>query len=981
MQANSSNLKICIHIDKQNLRNEKYFVYQKKRYPIDFDLLIKNSNYFYKNRKQYENADEINIVNENENVLNISEEAIEAFVSSCQNQECQISISSVIPLQYLSYKFEFPELLKTTKAIYNEHCSDVIIRSLLFKKEFQEETGFENENEKIFFDTKQEEEIVSENIEKYINNDQMLDLSIPVLSRIIGQSKKKPLKDLINFLFKALDRHGIEASILFNNIDFGELSIDVFNRLLNEYSDKFDFNMINSTLVKTTTQISREMSKQKEEYANLFNEMRNEFRLQQLEMKNQFEQQKKEILKLKEEIVSRDIEEEKRKQKYQQIILETISVDEFRKFNDEIKNHIINQILEMQDKFDNQKIDDNKPKLVQMILFCDSIYQMVDFSNENIKSLNQFINKLFEEDGLAFKHDIIERLYYDNFLYSFITKYAQLCKCDVCITVNIELNYQSKSFDDIIKAFFEFKQKNLDLSKQIKLCMNILTESGNQQMCQLKIDLLEENAFHKYPKSILSSNRSNLLFHFEKCTYLTQISIPPIQLIPFRFFRKCCNLSNVVIPSSVKFIEGCAFLKCSSLKQITIPNTVTSIGFRAFKECTSLSQISIPSSVTDIADEAFSKCSSLQQIIIPSSIRSINNKMFNKCTSLKKVIIQTSGSKIGRKSFNKCSSLERIIIPSSVTRIEEFAFAKCSSLIEVSIPSSVTRIEKFAFAECSSLIEVSIPSSLTNIGAYSFWKCSSISSIKIPSSVTSIEYHAFDKCLSLIEVSISSSITEIDSSVFFGCSSLEKIIIPSSVTSIGRCAFGRCLSLKQITIPSSVTEIKCGAFNACSSLNQIIIPSSVTSIESSAFCGNSSMTQVIIPSSVTSLSSALFYGCNSLRHIEIPSSVTEIESDVFRNCSSLEEIVIPPSVTSIGDNVFDNCSSLKQISIPPSVTSIGEFSFYECSSLTQISIPTSVASIGNQAFGKCDSLREITVPSSIKLDDLGIDSNVKVVMV
>lgn len=39
--------------------------------------------------------------------------------------------------------------------------------------------------------------IISENIEKLINNDQMLDLSIPVLSRIIGQSKKKPLKDFL----------------------------------------------------------------------------------------------------------------------------------------------------------------------------------------------------------------------------------------------------------------------------------------------------------------------------------------------------------------------------------------------------------------------------------------------------------------------------------------------------------------------------------------------------------------------------------------------------------------------------------------------------------------------------------------------------------------------------------------------------------------------------------------------------------------
>ena len=78
---------------------------------------------------------------------------------------------------------------------------------------------------------------------------------------------------MINFLFKILDKKGKDCSILFNNIDFREENICVINRLLNEYSDKFDFNMINSTMAKTTMKLSSELTKQKEEHLKIFSEM------------------------------------------------------------------------------------------------------------------------------------------------------------------------------------------------------------------------------------------------------------------------------------------------------------------------------------------------------------------------------------------------------------------------------------------------------------------------------------------------------------------------------------------------------------------------------------------------------------------------------------------------------------------------------------------------------------------------------------
>ena len=57
MEENSSGFPV--HIKKQAIINTKYFVYQHKQYPVDFDLLKKNSIYFYENQNKFQNVNEI----------------------------------------------------------------------------------------------------------------------------------------------------------------------------------------------------------------------------------------------------------------------------------------------------------------------------------------------------------------------------------------------------------------------------------------------------------------------------------------------------------------------------------------------------------------------------------------------------------------------------------------------------------------------------------------------------------------------------------------------------------------------------------------------------------------------------------------------------------------------------------------------------------------------------------------------------------
>ena len=218
-----------------------------KKFPIDFDKLKKNSNYFYRNRKEFKQVDSINILDEFDNeLIDISEDAIQAFVASCQNEPCQIHLSDVIPLQYLSYKYEFPRLITITDKFIQEHSDKLVFESILYKLSLRPN----NETFSIpseFFDTKNEEEIICDHLNEYIQNDQMHLLPVPVLHRIFSNCHSKSENklrenpnELIEFLFKCLDKYGKDASVLFSLVDFENQTIGVVNKLIQNYSNVFD---------------------------------------------------------------------------------------------------------------------------------------------------------------------------------------------------------------------------------------------------------------------------------------------------------------------------------------------------------------------------------------------------------------------------------------------------------------------------------------------------------------------------------------------------------------------------------------------------------------------------------------------------------------------------------------------------------------------------------------------------------------------
>lgn len=189
---------------------------------------------------------------------------------------------------------------------------------------------------------------------------------------------------------------------------------------------------------------------------------------------------------------------------------------------------------------------------------------------------------------------------------------------------------------------------------------------------------------------------------FAGCTSLAEITIPQsVTLIGARFAdcpvrvspdnQNYQALDGVLFDKELKTLISCPL---SRKETYQIPEGVTKIGEAAFAGCADLTKVIIPDSVTYIDGAAFT-ASGLTEITIPRGVTLIGES-FRYCDKLTSVTIPDSVTSIGMCAFEHCTNLPSISIPDSVTFISNDAFLDCG-MKEVTIPASVTDIAERAF--------------------------------------------------------------------------------------------------------------------------------------------------------------------------------------------------------------------------------------------------------------------------------------------
>lgn len=239
------------------------------------------------------------------------------------------------------------------------------------------------------------------------------------------------------------------------------------------------------------------------------------------------------------------------------------------------------------------------------------------------------------------------------------------------------------------------------------------------------------------PEGILPARRKELL-------NLTDFLIEDTTLVKYIGVKR-----QVEIPEFITRIGEGAFAN-SDITDVYIPSNVRYIGARAFTWCESLTGVTIPEGVELVDDLAFANCSALARADLPESLRFIGESAFHACSSLEKIVIPQGISSVSRRAFDFCTALTDVILPESVSVLCDGAFSHCDSLRSVRFSSGLKKISGWAFAECGELADFDLPEGLEEIGDVAFMNCKSLRRVVVPETVASIGRQCFVNCTGLI---------------------------------------------------------------------------------------------------------------------------------------------------------------------------------------------------------------------------------------
>ena len=462
-------------------------------------------------------------------------------------------------------------------------------------------------------------------------------------------------------------------------------------------------------------------------------------------------------------------------------------------------------------------------------------------------------------------------------------------------------------------------------------------------------------------------------YAFSNCN-ITNIVIPnSLKAIGAHAFFNCKKLTDISIPNSVVLIDESAFSFCSELKSIKLGDKLEIIGDRVFYKCNKLSEINLPNSLTNIGESVFSECTGLTSIIIPNRVTSIAEEVFSGCMGLKTVTIGSGVKSIKRNAFRSCGELKKISIPKSVTEIADSAFARCYSL-ETIIVDKDNKVYN-SYNNCNAIIETAakklikgckntkIPADTKCIGSYAFSYCEGLINVVIPEGITKIESFAFAECKNLYRLSIPNSLVNICASAFFGCQELSRVDI-KSIESWLNIIF----DLYDEDMTSNPLYYAHDLYINGKKLIDLVIPKSITKINQLAFFG-SSINTLAIHDGVSSIGLGAFTGCVNLGKIEVDSNNKYYNSK--NNCNAIIETKtktlisgcfntkIPNDLEYIGAWSFAFQKKLANISIPDNVQEIQALSFYGCDNLQSIIINKEVKGFGAWSFDDCKNLKHI----------------------
>ena len=181
----------------------------------------------------------------------------------------------------------------------------------------------------------------------------------------------------------------------------------------------------------------------------------------------------------------------------------------------------------------------------------------------------------------------------------------------------------------------------------------------------------------KYPVTLVAASA------FENAQ-INSVKLPSkLKEIGLKAFR-ATNIKELVIPASVKKVEGSAFAYCPNLTKVTFAASQMELIEGCFAGCHKLQSVTFPASLTrDMTYDMFRDCPMLTTVTLPKNLRTVPQQMFSGCKSLRKIDLPATVTKIDGHAFSGCPITDLVI--TGVTEVDDSSFMGCKSLKTITI--------------------------------------------------------------------------------------------------------------------------------------------------------------------------------------------------------------------------------------------------------------------------------------------------------
>ena len=444
------------------------------------------------------------------------------------------------------------------------------------------------------------------------------------------------------------------------------------------------------------------------------------------------------------------------------------------------------------------------------------------------------------------------------------------------------------------------------------------------------------------------------------------------------------SLDQIVIKENSRnqiYVSDCS--QCSG--SIRLPLGIDYIAAEAFAGQSDVTELILPPTVKEIREAAFMDCSGMETLVISEGVERIGNQAFSGCSALKSVVFPASLKFIGSEAFAGCEELAEVTFGNPRINIQEDAFDGCIFELESLQDASTSPAEYF---------ELKVDKKNTaKILSYT----GDEEVVVVPGMIgghpiTSIEKGCFKENEYVREIYLNDSIAALNGDVFKDCKNLEKVHLSNGISKFTASAFAGCVNLEEVNIPDAMTEVPRGLFKD-SPLTTVHIGKGVTKLSADAFYKGEAdfasglfLKKKVLENLTVDPDNEAFSAEGTMLLSKdgkilvaelgdpvkavIPEGVEEIGAAAFEKLGSLCEVEFPATLKKIGEKAFAG-TALCRVEFPVGLESIGVQAFSFCRSLGAAEFYDGLKTIAQQAFEGCP-IQDVYIPASVEM--LGSDS-------